>query len=707
MRKRSVFWKRILPVFMVGVLSFTSVPANIRSKLTGSEAMNMSTVSATGVNSEEDYLTVSASGSSAGSDYGLADSVEDGVILHAWNWSFKQIQEELPKIAAAGFTAIQTSPAQANKDGNSISESNKWWKFYQPTDFTIGNKLGTKEELTELCAEADKYGIKIIVDVVANHLANVTGKEGNAASDRSSQIPSWIRENDDFWHSDNYSKSSDSDRKQMTRAPIGMPDLNTGNKELQDYIIKYLNDLQDCGVDGFRFDAAKHIETPDDDSSFASQFWERVARKTKAKDPNVFLYGEILNSAGPGNYNDIKKYTKYIKVTNNLYGNNVQSSVDKWDASKAKDLTGRNSSGTNIFGSNGNEWVLWNESHDTFAGGKTDGYSNEQMVMAWCAVAARYSTALYFVRPSGGSDWKSSELGSHEMAYTSKRIAAMNKFHNYFAGKSEYASTSDNVLVVERSTSGVALINYNQGSRKVSIQMHRMKDGIYTDQLTGNVFTVSNGILTGTIGEKGVAAIYNPVPPVGTQLTDNKAIYKVTDNNNNVPVVAYVKAADPSAKQVTVPATVTIDGVTYKVTAIAKNAFKNNKKITKIVIGNNIVTIGAGAFLGCTKLKKIVIGKNVTTIGTKAFYKCTKLKSIIIPAKVKNIGKSAFFGCKNLRKITINTKLLTKKSVGKNAFKGIHAKAGIKVPKNKHKAYKKLLLNKGVGPKGKITKKAK
>ena len=707
MRIRKVLYKRILPVFMVAVLSFTSVPANIRSELTGSEARDMSAVSAAGVNLDEDYLTVSAAGSSAGSAYGLADNVEDGVILHAWNWSFKQIKEELPKIAAAGFTAIQTSPAQPNKDGNSISGSNKWWKFYQPTDFTIGNKLGTKEDLTDLCTEADKYGIKIIVDVVANHLANNTGKKGNDASDRSSQIPSWIRNNDDFWHSDNYSGSSDSNRKQMTRGPIGMPDLNTGNKELQDYIIKYLNDLQDCGVDGFRFDAAKHIETPDDDSSFSSQFWERVARKTRAKDPNVFLYGEILNSAGPGNYNDIKKYTKYIKVTNNLYGHNVQSSVAKWDASKAKALTGRNSSGTDIFGSNGKEWVLWNESHDTFAGGKTDGYSNEQMVMAWCAVAARYSTALYFVRPSGGSDWKSSELGSHEMAYTSKRIAAMNKFHNYFAGKSEYASTSDNVLVVERSTSGVALINYNQGSRKVSIQMHRMKDGIYTDQLTGNIFTVSNGILTGTIGEKGVAAIYNPVPPVGTQVTDNKAIYKVTDNNNNVPVVAYMKAVNKSAKTVTVPATVTIDGVTYKVTAIAKNAFKNNKKIKKIVIGNNIMTIRAGAFGGCTNLNKVVMGKNVTAIGTKAFYKCTKLKSIIIPAKVKNIGKSAFFGCKNLRKITINTKLLTKKSVGKNAFKGIHAKVGIKVPKNKHKTYKKLLLNKGVGPKGKITKKTK
>ena len=495
-KKKSVINKSLALVIALAMAT-TNIPVNLISKVTGNDAAEVSKVSA------------------ASKDYGLADDIEDGVILHAWNWSFDQIKEELPKIAEAGFTAVQTSPAQPNKDGDNVSNTSRWWKFYQPTDFTIGNKLGSKTDLTELCEEADKYGIKIIVDVVANHLANNTGKEGNSASDRSSQIPDWIRNNDDFWHSDNFSGSSDSDRYQMTRGPIGMPDLNTGNTELQNYIIGYLNDLQDCGVDGFRFDAAKHIETPSD-TGFSSKFWSRVEGKTKVKDENVFLYGEILNTAGPDGYSDMQKYTEYIKVTNNLYGHNVQSSVANWDASKAKNLSGYNSSGKNIFGSDGNEWVLWNESHDTYAGDygdSTRGYSDEQMLMAWCAVAARYSTALFFVRPTGGEDdWGSSELGSHKMTYTSKRIGAMNRFHNYFAGQKEYASTSDNVLVVERGTTGVALINYNQGSKKVSIKMNRMVDGTYTDQISGNTFTVSEGVLTGEIASGGVAAIYNPEP---------------------------------------------------------------------------------------------------------------------------------------------------------------------------------------------------
>ena len=48
----------------------------------------------------------------AANDYGLADSIQEGTILHCFDWKYKDITEELPNIAAAGFTSIQTSPAQ-------------------------------------------------------------------------------------------------------------------------------------------------------------------------------------------------------------------------------------------------------------------------------------------------------------------------------------------------------------------------------------------------------------------------------------------------------------------------------------------------------------------------------------------------------------------------------------------------------------------
>ena len=144
----------------------------------------------------------------------------------------------------------------------------------------------------------------------------------------------------------------------------------------------------------------------------------------------------------------------------------------------------------------------------------------------------------------------------------------------------------------------------------------------------------------------------------GTTLKDSKgATYKVTGAKVKNPTVTYVKPKK-NVKKVSIPATITVKGIKYQVTAVSKDAFKNNKKVTQVTIDKN----------------------------------------------VKNIGKNAFYGCKNLKKVIIKTTKLTKKTVGKNAFKGIHKKATIKVPKKKLNAYKKLLKNAGMNKSVKVVK---
>ena len=108
---------------------------------------------------------------------GLASSVGEGVILHCWNWSFDAIKSEMANIAAAGYTAVQTSPVQRPKEGAvGNTQGNDWWKVYQPTTLCFAPDghvwFGTKDDFKAMCDEADKYGIKVIVDVVANHMAN-------------------------------------------------------------------------------------------------------------------------------------------------------------------------------------------------------------------------------------------------------------------------------------------------------------------------------------------------------------------------------------------------------------------------------------------------------------------------------------------------------------------------------------------------------
>lgn len=109
-------------------------------------------------------------------------NTQDDVILHAWSWAFDTIASNMKDIAAAGYDYVQTSPAQTcyvgenggmalySEEGDPVS--GKWYYYYQPTDWQIGNyMLGSKESLAALCDSAAKYGVKVIVDVLPNHTA--------------------------------------------------------------------------------------------------------------------------------------------------------------------------------------------------------------------------------------------------------------------------------------------------------------------------------------------------------------------------------------------------------------------------------------------------------------------------------------------------------------------------------------------------------
>ena len=168
---------------------------------------------------------------------------------------------------------------------------------------------------------------------------------------------------------------------------------------------------------------------------------------------------------------------------------------------------------------------------------------------------------------------------------------------------------------------------------------------------------------------------------------------KVTSSNSVELVTAEKEPV------VNVPAAITVNGKSYKVTAISDKAFAGNDVITGIVIGDNITKIGSKAFLGCKNLKSVSGGKSVEVIGKAAFKNCKSLKSVTIGPKVRAIGKDAYRGCKKLKKVIVKTKLLKKKKVGSNAFKGIAKKAVFKIPKKKAKTYKPMFRKVSKGTK--------
>ncbi len=429
--------------------------------------------------------------------------IQGNTILHCFDWSYKAITDNLDKIAEAGYTAVQTSPVQAPKDysPNWLDTDGQWWKLYQPLDFKISNNtwLGTKAQLTALCTEAKKYNIKIVVDIVANHLAN-NGTSGGGYAKINSNIDPDLK-NEIYFHTST-TGVNDNSRYNMTQYHLGMPDLNTGNSLVQQKALNLLKECIDCGVDGFRFDAAKHIELPTDDSSFASQFWPVVINGAKnyASEKGVdepFFYGEILNSAGT----NIENYTQYMDITDNTASNRSLTAAKNSNASNL-------SKNKYDLAKSADKAVLWVESHDTYMHNETSSISDATIIKAWAITGARAdSTALFFARPNNAMGKASTNTN-----WYSKPISEINKFKKEFNGQSEKLSYSGKVAYIERGTTGVSISKLN-GTGEVSLSAKAMQDGIYTDQITGNTFTVSEGVISGMVGDTGVAVVYNPSQP--------------------------------------------------------------------------------------------------------------------------------------------------------------------------------------------------
>lgn len=433
------------------------------------------------------------------------EDIQEGLTLHCWNWSYKNIEANMATIAAQGYTAIQTSPIQQAKEGTKGYSMNGWWVYYQPMGFHIDNTgnsaLGTKAEFTSMCKTAHEYGIKVIVDVVANHLGNRTGN--NLAT----TIVSDIKNDAACWH--DYSKNTSNyyDRYDVTQHCMGgLPDLNTGNTKIQNYVIGFLKECIDAGADGFRFDAAKHIETPSDNASYKSNFWPNVINTAttyaKSKGKDLYCYGEILDDLGGGL--SIGAYTQYMSVTDNRWGNDLRNCVSNGNAGGYYSTFRQNTVASNL--------VLWAESHDTFAnadGGST-GVSVQNINKTWALVAARTDAmGLYFARPSS-TNLDTPKLGdAAKTGWSYPEVKAVNLFHNAFVGHNEYLANQNGIAYCERGTSGVVLVNCNGTSATVNVKANQMAAGTYKDQITGNTFTVEGGRIKGNIGSTGIAVVYN------------------------------------------------------------------------------------------------------------------------------------------------------------------------------------------------------
>ena len=445
--------------------------------------------------------TTSASNTSSSK---LATNIQDGVILHCFCWTYNDIKNELPNIAAAGFTSVQTSPAQPGNAG-------VWYELYQPGGFYVAsNPLGNKEELKSLCDEADKYGIKIIVDVVANHTKGFGDDKLNADSD--------------YHHDCNVS----SNRERNTKCPIGMPDLNSASANVYNKVKAYIEELKGIGVDGIRWDAAKHIELP----SEGCEFWKVVT------DTGLYNYGEILGSPSE-EMNDngdklMKEYTDYMTVSDSPY---CYELLNKMNNGNVHDLDGF---WTNR-GIATNKLLYWSENHDYYSNNGQYGMDSSKMLQnvvdrAYAVVASRAdATALYFSRPSQESKDSIMSGAKGSTHFTDAEVAEVNKLHNAMIGQKDSSEVDQDAkcIAICRET-GITVVKAS-GSGEISMKHNSgvVTPGTYKDSITGNEFTVTYTNISGKIGEKGIATLYLEKASGEPRGTNNISSTDNTNNNNN------------------------------------------------------------------------------------------------------------------------------------------------------------------------------
>ena len=424
-------------------------------------------------------LFTMASNIFADNKYGLKDNIQDGVILHCFDWTLADIQEEIPNIAKAGFTAVQTSPVHERAGKGSV-----WYDVYRPYDFKIGNGLGTEADLKALCAKAHEYGVKVIVDVVANHT-----DYGNVAD----------RLKDEGLYHQPFDVGNWHDRHQVTHGKIGMWDLDTNNPTVQAIIKQYIQDLKACGVDGIRWDAIKHIGLPSEGDSFMQN----------VVDQEMYNYGEILDSTGGDDNVLFPEYQTYMSITDNGYGNgfansfaggSINESVGNFNQRKAKT----------------EKLVYWGESHDTYAndGGESKNKSQNVIDRAYAVVAGNNgATALYFSRPAqkAKNDIRFGDKGS--VHFKDAEVAQVNYMHNVCAGEPNYYVKGNGVCAQVRK-SGAIIVLGSGSDRDVTVANGAgdgkwLKSGTYKDMVGGGVFTVDASTISGHVGESGIAVIYN------------------------------------------------------------------------------------------------------------------------------------------------------------------------------------------------------
>lgn len=286
-------------------------------------------------------------------------------ILHMFAWDIQSIINYLEEIKNSNWDSILIDSSQKHKEGD------EWWCKYQIMDLDINNK----NLLIELCQKAHNLGLNIYIDSIITHYANVDGFEKRFTPHKN--VNNEIKSNKDYWKEQqdiNYD-----DRYSITHHCNGLPSIQMNNYYYQDMVIKFYNELIDCGIDGIRIDSCKMIACPEEFNE-NNMFFVRLLNNLKK---DIFLFGEVIHE----NEDILKMYQKYINVLTNI--------------------------SDEAYKTNKNKEVVFVESHDTFLNNNSLGYTkrldNESILRNYKYLIKDFPNTIFYTRPFC-DDWKFANL---------------------------------------------------------------------------------------------------------------------------------------------------------------------------------------------------------------------------------------------------------------------------------------------------------
>jgi alpha-amylase len=448
---------------------------------------------------------------------GAAITTGNDVIANLFMWPWPSVADECTTVLGpAGYGAVQVAPPE---DSISVA-GHPWWEIYQPAAYDLNSRMGTRAQFVSMVATCHAAGVKVYVDAVVNHMTGAnqtsTTSYGGATFTNGSSYPSAGYGPADFHsypancpESDNQIHNWDSQADVQECQLVSLSDLNTETDHVRSTIAGYLGDLLAIGVDGFRVDAAKHLNPAD-----------LAAIKAKLTNPSVYFAQEVIPGSGnaalrpaafEGN-GGVLEFTYAYDLKSQFTGSiaNLSSFGTSWGLEPSAKST------------------VFVENHDTERNGSTLSYVNgatdtlaNVFMLAWNFGTPDVMSSFDFAGPD---DSPPSDPGGHvtavacgsgwECQHRTRAIRNMVGFHNATRADgtvSNWWSDGANAIAFGRGPAGAAngwiAVNNGSGALPGRTFATGLPAGTYCDIIHGDA---GNGSCTGptvTVDASGSATV--------------------------------------------------------------------------------------------------------------------------------------------------------------------------------------------------------